>query len=85
MSKAIPYQHSEAQHLVCLALFQVLLIGGSTGTMLEALEVVGDSHTIDSPLSTVGTITVSFETNHVVFIYQKEKKITWFLYCLYYL
>lgn len=30
---------------------QVLLIGGSTGTMLEALEVVGDGH--DVPLGEV--------------------------------
>lgn len=30
---------------------QVLLIGGSTGTMLEALEVVGDGHS--SPLGEV--------------------------------
>lgn len=25
-------------------MYQVLLIGGSTGTMLEALQVVGDAH-----------------------------------------
>lgn len=31
--------------------FQVLLIGGSTGTMLEALEVVGEGH--DAPLGEV--------------------------------
>ncbi|KAK7363892.1 hypothetical protein VNO77_06052 [Canavalia gladiata] len=36
----------------------VLLIGGSTGTMLEALEVVGsDSHIIDSPLASINTRT----------------------------
>ena len=35
----------------CLILSQVLLIGGSTGTMLEALQVVGDGH--DSPLGEV--------------------------------
>jgi len=35
-----------------------LLIGGSTGTMLEALDVVGGDN--DSPLASVGTITVSF-------------------------
>lgn len=29
---------------------QVLIIGGSTGTMLEALEVVGDSHDVSSEL-----------------------------------
>ena len=28
----------------CMAMFKVLLIGGSTGTMLEALQVVGDSN-----------------------------------------
>lgn len=27
---------------------QVLLIGGSTGKMLEALEVVGDGHNVQS-------------------------------------
>jgi len=27
-----------------MAMFKVLLIGGSTGTMLEALQVVGDSN-----------------------------------------
>lgn len=43
-------------------LFQVLLIGGSTGTMLEALDVVGGDNHIDSSLASVGTITVSFAT-----------------------
>lgn len=43
------------------------MIGGSTGTMLEALDVVGgDSHN-DSPLASVGTITVSFAMNNVVY------------------
>ncbi|KAJ1427093.1 Cation/H+ exchanger [Sesbania bispinosa] len=41
----------------------VLLIGGSTGTMLEALDVTGgDSHINDSSLASVGTIT-KFEEN----------------------
>lgn len=34
---------------------QVLLIGGSTGTMLEALEVVGDGHDGSLPLGDVST------------------------------
>jgi len=42
-----------------------LLIGGSTGTMLEALDVVGGDD--DSPLSSsIGTITVSFTTNNTI-------------------
>jgi len=50
-----------------LYLFQVLLIGGSTGSMLEALDVVGGDN--DSPLASVGTITVSFTTNDSPFTY----------------
>ncbi|RYR63188.1 hypothetical protein Ahy_A04g020983 isoform B [Arachis hypogaea] len=46
-----------------IVVLTVLLIGGSTGTMLEALEVVGDSHG-DSPLATVGTITNNYEENN---------------------
>lgn len=34
-------------------ILQVLLIGGSTGTMLEALQVVGDGH--DAPLGEVSS------------------------------
>lgn len=30
-------------------ILQVLLIGGSTGTMLEALQVIGDGHDGGSP------------------------------------
>ncbi|KAK7331208.1 hypothetical protein VNO77_25426 [Canavalia gladiata] len=46
-----------------IVVLTVLLIGGSTGTMLEALEVVGgDSHN-DSPLASVGTIT-NFDGNN---------------------
>jgi len=41
-----------------------LLIGGSTGTMLEALDVVGGDD--DSPLASVGTVTVSFTTNNAI-------------------
>ncbi|KAI4296110.1 hypothetical protein L6164_036095 [Bauhinia variegata] len=41
----------------------VLLIGGSTGTMLEALEVVGDTHDIDSSLGSVPIGSVSTSTN----------------------
>jgi len=44
-------------------LFQVLLIGGSTGTMLEALDVVGGDTHSDSSLASVGPITVSFARN----------------------
>ncbi|KAK7303478.1 hypothetical protein RJT34_14385 [Clitoria ternatea] len=45
-----------------IVVLTVLLIGGSTGTMLEALDVVGgDSHN-DSPLASVGTIT-NFDGN----------------------
>ncbi|XP_054802205.1 sodium/hydrogen exchanger 6-like isoform X2 [Prosopis cineraria] len=46
-----------------IVVLTVLLIGGSTGTMLEALEVVGDSHNIDNALSPVGNIN-NFEGNH---------------------
>ncbi|KAJ1420962.1 hypothetical protein SESBI_14112 [Sesbania bispinosa] len=46
-----------------IVVLTVLLIGGSTGTMLEALDVVGgDSHD-DSPLASVGTIT-SYDGNN---------------------
>ena len=31
-------------HQTFQPMYQVLLIGGSTGTMLEALQVVGDAH-----------------------------------------
>lgn len=34
-----------------LPISQVLLIGGSTGTMLEALQVIGDGH--DGPVGEV--------------------------------
>ena len=63
-----------------LYLFQVLLIGGSTGSMLEALDVVGGDN--DSPLASVGTITVSFTTNDnplLSFMYSTSTK---FLVCL---
>ncbi|KAK7255375.1 hypothetical protein RIF29_28784 [Crotalaria pallida] len=40
-----------------IVVLTVLLIGGSIGTMLEALEVVGGDNHNDSPLSSVGTIT----------------------------
>ena len=40
-------------------ILQVLLIGGSTGTMLEALQVVGDGH--DGSLGEV-----SFAENNLV-------------------
>ncbi|KAK7259536.1 hypothetical protein RIF29_25145 [Crotalaria pallida] len=40
-----------------IVVLTVLLIGGSTGTMLEALEVVGGDNHHDSPLSSLGTIT----------------------------
>jgi hypothetical protein len=46
-------------------LFQVLLIGGSTGTMLEALDVVGGDNHSDSSLASIGPITVSFARNNV--------------------
>ncbi|XP_020220834.1 sodium/hydrogen exchanger 6 [Cajanus cajan] len=46
-----------------IVVLTVLLIGGSTGTMLEALDVVGgDSHN-DSPLASIGTIT-NFDDNN---------------------
>lgn len=35
---------------------QVLLIGGSTSKMLEALEVVGDGHTIDDQSIPLGKV-----------------------------
>ncbi|KAJ4838425.1 Sodium/hydrogen exchanger 6 [Turnera subulata] len=41
-----------------IVVLTVLLIGGSTGTMLEALQVVGDGHERDGPLGEV------FEGNH---------------------
>ncbi|WVY94068.1 hypothetical protein V8G54_033156 [Vigna mungo] len=44
-----------------IVVLTVLLIGGSTGTMLEALDVVGGDN--DSPLSSVGTIT-NFDGNN---------------------
>ncbi|KAI5671315.1 hypothetical protein M9H77_11679 [Catharanthus roseus] len=46
-------------HLCALTMWQhlqVLLIGGSTGTMLEALQVVGEGHD--------GSLNESFEGNH---------------------
>ncbi|TKY53877.1 Sodium/hydrogen exchanger 6 [Spatholobus suberectus] len=47
-----------------IVVLTVLLIGGSTGTMLEALEVVGsDSHINESPLASVSTRT-NFEGNN---------------------
>jgi hypothetical protein len=46
-------------------LFQVLLIGGSTGTMLEALDVVGGDNHSDGSLASVGPITVSFARKNV--------------------
>lgn len=44
-----------------IVVLTVLLIGGSTGTMLEALDVVGGDN--DSPLASVGTIT-NFDGNN---------------------
>ncbi|KAK7287055.1 hypothetical protein RIF29_00047 [Crotalaria pallida] len=44
----------------------VLLIGGSTGTMLEALEVVGGDNHNDSPFSSGGTITLRFDTVAII-------------------
>lgn len=38
-------------------MYQVLLIGGSTGTMLEALQVVGDAN--DGPLGEVSSAKVN--------------------------
>ena len=53
-------------------IFQVLLIGGSTGTMLEALHVVGDGH--DGHDGSLGE--VSFAENNLVissaFFYFRE-------------
>ncbi|MED6171692.1 hypothetical protein PIB30_043115 [Stylosanthes scabra] len=46
-----------------LGYYFVLLIGGSTGTMLENLDVVGNNHG-DSPLASVGTITNNYEENN---------------------
>ncbi|KAK7263747.1 hypothetical protein RJT34_31344 [Clitoria ternatea] len=47
-----------------IVVLTVLLIGGSTGTMLEALEVVGsDSHINGSPLDDINTIR-NFEGNN---------------------
>ena len=43
-------------------IFQVLLIGGSTGTMLEALHAVGDGH--DGHDGSLGE--VSFAENNLV-------------------
>ncbi|KAG5005771.1 hypothetical protein JHK85_024313 [Glycine max] len=40
-----------------IVVLTVLLIGGSTGSMLEALDVVGGDN--DSPLASVGTITIA--------------------------
>ncbi|KAE9591560.1 putative cation/H+ exchanger, cation/H+ exchanger, CPA1 family [Lupinus albus] len=56
-----------------IVVLTVLLIGGSTGTMLEALDVVGgDSHS-DSPLASVGTITNYEENNgYVAPSYEEE-------------
>lgn len=46
----IIYVASTAEYLIhhwfSREMVQVLLIGGSTGTMLEALEVVGDVHDV---------------------------------------
>ncbi|KAG4946068.1 hypothetical protein JHK87_042075 [Glycine soja] len=44
-----------------IVVLTVLLIGGSTGSMLEALDVVGGDN--DSPLASVGTIT-NFDGNN---------------------
>lgn len=38
------YLHVRSAFLTRYLIVQVLLIGGSTGTMLEALHVVGDTH-----------------------------------------
>ncbi|RDX83538.1 Sodium/hydrogen exchanger 6 [Mucuna pruriens] len=46
-----------------IVVLTVLLIGGSTGTMLEALDVVGGDNHNDSPLASVGTIT-NFDGNN---------------------
>ncbi|XP_061354210.1 sodium/hydrogen exchanger 6-like isoform X1 [Gastrolobium bilobum] len=40
-----------------IVVLTVLLIGGSTGTMLEALDVIGGESHNDSPLASVGSIT----------------------------
>ncbi|KAH1243921.1 Sodium/hydrogen exchanger 6 [Glycine max] len=47
-----------------IVVLTVLLIGGSTGTMLEALEVVGSDSPVESPLASVSTRT-NFEGNNV--------------------
>lgn len=59
----IPELHFQYETF-CL-LFQVLLIGGSTGTMLEALDVVGGDSPNDSPLASIGSVPASFATNNV--------------------
>ncbi|KAL2341457.1 hypothetical protein Fmac_009397 [Flemingia macrophylla] len=46
-----------------IVVLTVLLIGGSTGTMLEALDVVGGDNHNDSPLASIGTIT-NFDENN---------------------
>lgn len=45
---------------ISLKYFQVLLIGGSTGTMLEALQVVGDSDDHEYSLTEVSFMNFSF-------------------------
>ncbi|XP_057429509.1 sodium/hydrogen exchanger 6-like [Lotus japonicus] len=48
-----------------IVVLTVLLIGGSTGTMLEALDVVGGDSPNDSPLASIGSVPASFATNNV--------------------
>lgn len=55
-----------------MAMFKVLLIGGSTGTMLEALQVVGDSNRYRQLYEVITSFAVCNNNKTLLFFFESS-------------